>query len=295
MTFYGEPIKNLENLPSIPTALNKLLEAIDDSSVSNKEVAQIIGFDPILTAKVLSIANSALFGGRSRISDVSFAVTRLGRGEIKNIAMTIYIANMVSDLKLNLIKLEEFWKHSLATAFIARKLISHIIDTENAALYSLKNDIYIAGLLHDLGYVVLDMYSPQDFEQILSESIRDEYPIIYIEQNSYSNNHAFEGANILKYWSLPDSIVGYVRNHHYPEDAGNESNLGAAILNMADYIANLIGFSSFVAGNVAPYSEAVWQLFDFKDNSEEEIKTLFNEFLGQSKLFIAFSEMVMNS
>ncbi|PID28036.1 MAG: hypothetical protein CSB55_06765 [Candidatus Cloacimonadota bacterium] len=295
MTFYGKPIKELEQLPSVPIVLNKILTAIDDNSVSNKEVAQIIGFDPILTAKVLSLANSALFGGRAQINEISAAVTRLGRSEIKNIAMTIYIANMISGLSLNSIKIDQFWKHSLATGFISRKLVSYLDSADKTSSYELENNLYIAGLLHDLGFVFWDMYMPLNFKKILETSIAENETIAFTEKKIQNTNYVEEGAKILRYWSLPTNIVSYIINYSNPEKAVQKYKTGAYILNAGTYISNLTGFKNVSNAEMIRHPENIMDIFTFKDYSEEDIKDLFDEFLGQSKLFIAFSEMIMSS
>ncbi len=295
MTFYGKLISEITNLPSVPSILVKLIVSVDDMKIANKELAQIISFDPSLTAKVLSIANSAAYGSVSRVSNIAFAVTRLGRTEIKNIALTIFMANLVNSLKPTNINLDEFWKHSLATAFIGKKLLNHHLVDNHFDVSNSFNDVYTSGLLHDIGYIMYDVYFPENFGKLLKKSEETEYPVFYIEEQEGKFNHAKEGSNILEYWKLPIEIIHGIRSHHFPEEAPDNIKLIASVINVADYIANMIDFKCFQSKGKYIPSDFAWDKFDLVTMEREELKELFETFLSQSKLFIAFSEMVITS
>ncbi|HOE92066.1 MAG TPA: HDOD domain-containing protein, partial [Candidatus Cloacimonadota bacterium] len=155
MEFYKIELEKLDYLPTMPSVLKKLLEILNDNSVSNKEIAKIVSLDSSISAKILSIANSAIFGGYSPINDLNLAITRLGRVDVKTIAMTLFISTMLKKFKLKNIVIENFWRHNLAVSFIARRIAQYLkkdVDfTEEERVV-----LYLTGLFHDIGYILFD-------------------------------------------------------------------------------------------------------------------------------------------
>jgi putative nucleotidyltransferase with HDIG domain len=292
MTFFDIPIENIEIMPSIPSVLNKLLNSIDNPRISNKEISKIIMLDPSLTTKVLSFSNSASMGSINYIDDVGFAVTRIGRREIKNIALTIFAASIVNRLQPHLISLSDFWHHSLATAFIARKVARHHLLKKN--IDESHDNVYISGLLHDLGLIFYDILLKSEFEKLIADAKHNKSSIYYIERKTRDSDHAQEGANLLKFWKLPDSIIDEVKYHHHPK-MSKLSQLNSSIVNVANYIANLVGYRCIADIADPPRSEIAWNVFDFSEKSEEELIDIFDEFLKQSQLFLKFSKILVSN
>lgn len=292
--FYQIKLECLDYLPSMPTVLNKLLEVLNDSSVSNKEIAKIVSLDSSISAKILSIANSAIFGGIAPIRDINLAVTRLGRLDVKSIAMTLFISTMLKKFKLENIDIEYFWKHNLAVSFLARRL-SQYLKTEKAFTEEDRAVIYLAGLFHDIGYVLFDQINPDIMQLVKNKAIEQCEPFIELEKIIIHTTHAHEGAELLKFWNLPHEIVETVRYHHEPYAAKDESIKALAkIINMADYFAHEFRIKTFQDIRYEVNFQSLWDEFEFASYNEDEFIVFKNELASQTNLFISFSELALN-
>ncbi|MBP7563658.1 MAG: HDOD domain-containing protein [Candidatus Cloacimonetes bacterium] len=291
--FYQIKLENVEYLPSMPTVLNKLLEVLNDNSISNKEIAKIISLDSSISAKILSIANSALFGGTTQITDISLAVTRLGRIDVKTIAMTLFVSNMLKRFKLKNINIEHYWKHNLAVAFLSRRLTQYLKNHYDFAEEQ-RTMIYLSGLFHDIGYILFDQINPDVFQLIKNKASEAHEPFIELEKIIIHTTHAQEGAELLKHWNLPEIMVETVRYHHEPsaiEDPLVQQY--ARIINMADYFANMFDVTTISELDNEVLSETIWNCFEFSEYDTEKYTLFKNELASQTRLFISFSELAL--
>ncbi len=200
---------NTHLLPSLPHAVMKLLEATMDEEMSLSYVAQLAGNDPGLASQILRLANSPLFGATKGITSLSQAAVNLGLVTIQNIAVTLSIHESFSDPSLTgNFSMEQFWWHSLCTAVCSRYLAFQAgIDTPEEA--------FVAGLLHDLGQLVLIRQDPGHYDAIL-QAPRTGQTIIKAERRIWGTDHASTGARLLEHWNLQPLLCDAVRYHHHP-------------------------------------------------------------------------------
>lgn len=292
--FYQIKLENLEYLPSMPSVLNKLLEVLNDNSVSNKEIAKIIALDSSISAKILSIANSALFGATNPITDINMAVIRLGRIDVKTITMTLFVSNMLKRFKLKNVNIEHFWKHNLAVAFISRRLLHNYkgvgeLSEEN------RTNMYLSGLFHDIGYILFDQVNPEVFKRIKTQAIENNESFIELEKIIMHTTHAHEGAELLKYWKLPRILYDTIRFHHEPMACPfPDLKMYSEVLHVADYFANAFEVSTLNELDNEPISDLAWNNFDFADFDTDEYNIFKNELYSQTRLFISFSELALS-
>ncbi|HPY95576.1 MAG TPA: HDOD domain-containing protein [Candidatus Cloacimonadota bacterium] len=294
MEFYKIELEKLDYLPTMPSVLKKLLEILNDNSVSNKEIAKIVSLDSSISAKILSIANSAIFGGYSPINDLNLAITRLGRVDVKTIAMTLFISTMLKKFKLKNIVIEHFWRHNLAVSFIARRIAQYL---KKDVEFSEEERVvlYLTGLFHDIGYILFDQVNPDIMLLVKNQAIEQKEPFIELERIIIHTTHAHEGAELLKYWNLPKEITDTVRYHHEPYAATDKSiQKCAKIINMADYLANLFDISTLKEVRYGVAFENLWNEFEFSSYNKEEFTEFKNELASQTNLFISFSELALN-
>jgi len=292
--FYKIELEKLDYLPTMPSVLKKLLEILNDNSVSNKEIAKIVSLDSSISAKILSIANSAIFGGYSPINDLNLAITRLGRVDVKTIAMTLFISTMLKKFKLKNIVIEHFWRHNLAVSFIARRIAQYL---KKDVEFSEEERVvlYLTGLFHDIGYILFDQVNPDIMLLVKNQAIEQKEPFIELERIIIHTTHAHEGAELLKYWNLPKEITDTVRYHHEPYAATDKSiQKCAKIINMADYLANLFDISTLKEVRYGVAFENLWNEFEFSSYNKEEFTEFKNELASQTNLFISFSELALN-
>ncbi len=243
-------IGRIQNLPTLPTVLSKILATAADPDASALDLGEHIQADQSLSASLLKVVNSAYYGFYRQISSVTHAIVVLGFIEVRNmtLAATAFrtLGNDNSDFDRT-----QLWRHSLATALAAERL---------ATRTRMKSEgVFEAGLLHDIGKVVLDILYPERFEEAAHEAHQREVLIWQVEREFFGLDHAGAGGILGEHWNLPPSVVDAIRNHHAPE-ASKESPKLTAVTTVADYIATHAGLAERSNGRLPDYPEYAAQL-----------------------------------
>jgi putative nucleotidyltransferase with HDIG domain len=207
-------VGGLKRLPSLPSVYTDLQHALMDQrsgarDIGAKDIARIIEQDIGMCAKVLQLVNSAFFGLGRRITAIDEAVAYLG---IEMINQIVLAASVFDQRRLDPrggISLEALRDHGLLVAGIARKIM--------ARDRRLAGDAWMAGLLHDIGKLVLAAEMPEQLGEAAEQARREKRPLYEVEQDRYGVSHAEIGAYLLGSWGLPYPIVEAVANHHAPE------------------------------------------------------------------------------
>jgi putative nucleotidyltransferase with HDIG domain len=220
-------VNGLVSLPELAISVNRMA---NDPRFSAADIGQSITRDPAMTARLLKIANSPYFGFPSRIETVARAITIIGTQQLRDLITAASVIDVFRDLPNELISMETFWRHSIRCAVIARSLAAYL-DEANIERF------FTAGLLHDIGYLVLYRELPELSKQTL-EHCRDNREIVFIvEQEIIGFDHAAVGGELLRAWNLPEMLVEAVEFHHTPGLAKNYTR-EADIIHVANYLAN---------------------------------------------------------
>jgi putative nucleotidyltransferase with HDIG domain len=231
-------LKSVKELPPMPQVVIKTQELITDSNADAKKFAEIIETDQGIATKVLKVANSSYFGMSGRISSISHASVVLGH---KILGEVVMLAGAEGIMDGNLpgygYDSKDLWKHSLAVAF-GSKIIA------NSKNPDLVKEAHMAGLIHDVGKIILDSYIVEKKEEIESFMEKEEKTFLDAESQYFGFNHAEIASEVCKKWNFPESISFAIKYHHQPGNSdGNELSY---ILHLADYIAisSGIGYDS---------------------------------------------------
>lgn len=218
-TVIRQHLKKVDVLPLSPALLPKLLPKLSDVDTNFDEVVEIIALDPSLTSKLLQICNSAYFGHESEVTSVAEAVSRVGYQAVYLLVAMINSSGCFPCPSPKGIDAAKLWRHSLAAAFNTKFV------AESAGLDG--NTMFTAGLLHDLGKVILAQElvpsaaglfrGPSDAESLAQES------------GIFGCNHAAVGAALLEDWKLPEQTVAAVRYSHEPEQAHEFKRIAACV------------------------------------------------------------------
>jgi len=226
-------LKSVRELPPMPQVVIKAHELIGDSNSDAKKIAEIIETDQSIATKVLKVANSSYYGMSGKISSISHASVVLGHqilGEVVTLAGTEGILN--GKLPGYGYDSKDLWKHSLAVAF-GSKIISNLKNPD------LIKEAHLAGLIHDVGKIILDRYIVEKKEEIESFMEKEEKTFLDAESQYFGFNHAEIASEVCQKWNFPKSLNLAIKYHHQPGNSdGNEL---CYILHMADYIAILSG------------------------------------------------------
>ena len=205
-------VSRIAALPSLPEAYTKLTTELQSPDASIGTVGKIIEADVAMTAKILQLVNSAFFGIRRHVSSVTQAVSLLGLDTIKSLVLMVGVFSRASAARLPAgFSLDALWRHSMAVGACCQA-ISKAEDVGK----EITSDACTAGLLHDLGILVLAANHTEVYGQILDVVRSKNLSLTKAEQAAFGCTHAQVGAYLLGIWGLPDSIVEAVAFHHYP-------------------------------------------------------------------------------
>jgi HD-like signal output (HDOD) protein/CheY-like chemotaxis protein len=198
-------------LPSIPAVYVELMKSLEDPEGCAQDVANAIAKDPAMTAKILQLSNSAFFGLRRRISDPRDAVLYLGLETLKALALSVKVFSQFTVKPLSRFSIEDLGKHLMLTGILARKIaIAEGLPKQEV------EDSFMAGLLHDIGKLVLITAAPEKYEQAMRLAELTGVQRRDAEQETFGTTHSEIGTYLLWLWGLPDSVVEAVAYHHTP-------------------------------------------------------------------------------
>ena len=249
-------------LPEIPSVVFELNEVIANPMSSADHIAQVVNQSPSLTALLLKIVNSSFYGFPSKIDKISHAVTLIGTREISGLALGISILSIFKDIPREMIDMHSFLKHSLACGILARILAAQ----KN---FGQTEQLFVSGLLHDLGRLILYLYFTDESCNILSRS-RNNQTLLYAEETNYLGcDHAQIGKQLMEQWKLPLILENSVLYHHNPSEA--QQPIPATIVHLADIIVNSLGIGSSGEKFVPPLDTAAWENLDLPLSSFDTV------------------------
>ena len=249
-------------LPEIPAIVFELNEVIANPVSSAEHIAEVVNSSPSLTALLLKIVNSSFYGFPSKIDKVSHAVSLIGTREITGLAMGISILTIFKNIPKDIIDMYSFLKHSLACGIFSRILAAHLN-------FNQTEQLFVSGLLHDLGRLILYIHFPEESHTILIRS-RNRANLLYQEEKNYLGcGHAEVGSRLMKQWRLPLILENNVHFHHNPSAA--QQPVAATIVHLADLFVNCLGIGSSGEKFVPPLDAVAWEALDLPISSFEKL------------------------
>lgn len=286
-------LKQLESLPTLPSVATRLFQAATAEDISTKEIVKLIESDQSLTAKILALTRKAKFGIRSA-DTVEKAVLMLGFEAVKNAVLSIQVFEVFSgdrkDATSSSFDRKELWKHSLAVA-CAGQLIAETLGPK--CKYE-PEEVFVCGLLHDIGKVAFSTILPKSFDRIvqLAESTRTS--ISEVERRILGIDHSAAGKRLAEYWKLPEKISQVIWLHHHRADAIPEQIEHKdliEIIYIADVIAReqRIGFS----GNfyIDHNGQQLCNRIGIKDTQYDDILLKLRDLIGQKATMLGLDEL----
>jgi putative nucleotidyltransferase with HDIG domain len=226
-------IKKIKTLPPSPRVLARLLVLLNEADGHASEIVDLIAFDPALTAKVLQRCNNAASGLAGTVTHLDQAVTLVGFDAIYRLVAMVVGEGVLSAKQPGYgIGTGELWEHSITTAVAARVIARQLGGDENLA--------FTAGLLHDIGKLVLSSYLEDCQESVVRDTQHSGRSFLEAEQTALGVDHAEIGGLVLEEWSFPENLVKAVRYHHDPPQARPHEQLAASV-HLGDIIAHFVG------------------------------------------------------
>lgn len=218
---------DLSNLPTLPQTLIELIEACNNSDIDIYALGELVARDATISARILQLANSAFLGTKAAFSEIEQAVIYLGIDTVRNLAVSVSVHEAFSSGKNTTgINMPQFWYHSLLTAILAKTLAE-------AADYASPAEAYLAGLLHDLGKLLLALSFPETYAALLLQQPPSDH-LIERERHDLGTDHAEASCLLVRHWNLQEIIAEAIEMHHDSTTAENaQLSLGNII-----YLAN---------------------------------------------------------
>lgn len=263
-------IMDTKTLPTLPGVINKLNALSNDEKSSVQEMARIVSADQVLSARILRLANSPSYGFY-RVSTISNAMILLGVNVVKSLALSSSIFEIMEKNSVGL------WEHSLGTATAAN------IIAKKLALPEVE-EIATAGLLHDIGKVIIGLKCFDQVQEIRRLVKLDELYVIDAERTILDTDHAEVGGWLSKSWYLPDKLSEPISCHH-DVAASEDHRIKTSVVHLADVLVKAGGFGHSGDHFVPPIQPLAWDVLKLDEKLLEEIVIELEDKLVEVKNF----------
>lgn len=275
-------IKNLDSLPALPFIAQKLLTLGTSTDEGQKQLLSLIEQDPQILAKIIGLANAPVLGSSRKISSVSEAALVLGINKVKSVATGIAIMSIQNKESTGNLNLQDLWMHNLGIAFamlaIGRAMPRQIRPQDDY--------IFLAGMLHDIGYIALAHLDPQRSNELHTyQAAAPTRSALEIEKSLVDICHDELGAELARQWNLPNEIISVIRYHHTPDapDAPRDQPL-IRMVYIAEKMLPSFGMGERVDTGI---HDSDWEALSISPANAEEILIQAAEQADQASQFAA--------
>lgn len=278
----SELVKDIGGLVSLPDVYLRINRLVEDPNSSSADIAKAISQDPSFTVRLLRVANSVLYGFSSTIDTVAKAAILIGTAQIRNLALSMSVARSFAGLPNDLVSMDNFWRHSLLCALAARHLAKEVRRCDPDALFT-------AGLLHDIGELVIFNRLPEQARQALELVLdnQDEIQVHEAERQMLGFDHADVGGELAREWKLPPLLEECIAHHHAITDAKRHPR-ETALVHLANVIALMAEIDTLDPADVEPIDPLAWKATGLSEESvEPAIRAIQAEVVEVEKLFLS--------
>lgn len=250
-------VASVDSLASLPVVYQQVRAVLDDSGSSIADLARVVAADVALSVRLLHVVNSVYFGMMSRVDTVSRAVGVLGMQPVHDIVLATSIASLFKGMSPASMNMTRFWSNSVMRALIARTAaeMTHAGDLER---------YFVAGLLADLGHLVMYQVEPGLAEQAQLRADADNRPLHLVEREMLGCDYAQVGSVLMGKWSLPPRLGQAIAAQIAPESAEGPARRDAALLHLARIMVDGMERQRDNEALVTLVDAAVWTLSDLK-------------------------------
>jgi putative nucleotidyltransferase with HDIG domain len=233
---YIHYLQNIRNLPSIPNVIFEVSRLLDDPMTNASDLAALISRDQGMVTKILTVANSPFYGLTKKISTIEFAIVILGFENIKNIIIALSMMGALKGSGKNWDR-KKYWYHCLAVASMAKRLAEDLG-------YSKSGEAFTAGLLHDLGLAIIQLYLNNESNKIYELVNSKQINFLEAETEILNGTHQEIGNFLAEKWNLPQPLSDSILFHHNPGQS-TENKFLVSIIHLADYLSWELDFGKF--------------------------------------------------
>lgn len=230
MTVFDKFMKK-DNFISLPDIASRLLEILQHDDVDVNEIVRLIQSDPVISMKVLRMANSPIFQARTQIVDLNQATQILGTKRVSDIVFSVSLhSKLFIGRNLNIYPLLEKYFYN---SFLVGNLSKVFIDLFDSGT---RNGLFVSGLLHDIGRMIMIQMEPLDYVKVIELSISENITEMEAEQLIFNENHSIVGTQLAEVWSLPEMVRSVIGHYFAPSTAPKFQTLNYGINVSSDYV-----------------------------------------------------------
>ena len=250
-----ELVSGVVRLVSLPEVCIRVNEMLEDPQVNAAEIGKVISQDTGLTARLLKIVNSAFYGFPARIETVSRAVTVIGLRELRGLVLAASAVEAFSKIPNDILNMVKFWRHSVYCGVVAQILAErcHVLHSER---------LFVAGLLHDIGKLILCHRLPGDMAEIVARVKSEDTPDYEIESDILGYNHSDVGGELMRVWQMPKTLVSAVQHHHHPEES-DDAIMDVCLIHIANGMTRVaeqgLDLEEYLGESSDTVTEFAWQ------------------------------------
>ncbi len=258
----------IDRMPSLSTTVTKVLDVCNRPNTSANDLNRVISLDPVLTGQVLKLINSAYYSLPNQITSLARAIIMLGLNTVKNLALSTAIIGSMGKEKMSRgLPMDTFWTHSLCVGVTSKAMAA-----KNGIPVSLREEYFVAGLLHDLGKIPLASCFPTDYDQVLELAELQQGALHRAETMILGFDHSMTGKMIAEKWQLSGPLMSSLSNHHEPNGATGEDGNIVTTVALANIYANIFEIGS--AGDSFPDGPVVFDILEQADTTWEDVTKL---------------------
>ncbi len=243
-------VQRIYDIPSFPLVIARLTEVAENPNSSSQDLAKVMEHDQALSAKVLKLVNSAFYSLPRPVSSLKHAITLVGFNSVRSLAISVSVRGAFGNDEAA----TQFWEHSLVTACAAR----HLCEMNRLPI---KDDLFTAGLLHDIGVLVARRYLTAEAKEAERLVLEESVDPLEAERTAIGVEHTLLGAWLAEHWSLPPLVRHVIRDHHDAaagppewEESDPEMRRAVEIVSLGNELANRLGRPRIV-GSAAPLGD----------------------------------------
>lgn len=244
-------------LATLPQTYAQIVEVLNDPMSSAAFLAEVISKDSSLSAKLLRLVNSPLYGFRHRVDSLDRAVALVGSNHLSTLALGLSVFSLFKGIPSGYFTLADYCRHTIACGIVARFLAGYVEGVNRERVFAL-------GLLHDIGRLVLYMQYPQHGRRALELAMATRRPLYDVERELWGYDHTALSQALLLHWRLPEAMAEAVGNHHPP--FGPDSPVEGLLVHAADIIAHSLTLDMHSPFSIPPVQLDVWSRLGLEEH-----------------------------
>ncbi len=275
-------VASIGDIATLPEITIRIIEIVEDSKSTARDLHEVIKNDPALSVKVLKVVNSAFYGLPGQVASVDRAIILLGLSAVKNIAIAASIARLFKGRRISeQFSAADLWKHSVAVAVAAHDI------AKVSPHPAMPDEVFVAGLIHDIGTMVARQAFPDEFGEVIARCADGNAEFLACERQIIGADHQAFGVGLTTKWKFPRHLRAAVGFHHNPENLSIELRNMATLIRMADVLCcqEKVGF--YLTAQGSEITEEMYDTLGITPEQFEEIRTNLPDKLDDASVTLA--------